>query len=71
MEITKHGMSSGGTLMETLEDCLDRQGVWSRKYGAAMIELVVASIAHDGSTIGLWQGSCWSLNTTDFLQSSD
>ena len=51
MEITKHGMPSGETLMETLEDCLDRQGVWSRKYGAAMMGLVVASIAHDGKVL--------------------
>ena len=57
--------------METLEDCLDRQGVWSREYGAAMMGSVVASIAHDGSTIGLWQSSCWLLNTTDLLQGSD
>jgi len=33
MEMTKHGMPSGGTLMETLEDCLDRQGVWSSNDG--------------------------------------
>ena len=44
-------MSSGETLMETLEDCLDRQEVWSRKYGAAMMGLVVASIAHDGRVL--------------------
>lgn len=51
MEITKYGMPSGETSMETLEDCLDRQGVWSRKYGAAMMGLVVASIAHDGKVL--------------------
>lgn len=51
MEITKYGMSSGETSMETLEDCLDRQEVWSRKYGAAMMGLVVASIAHDGRVL--------------------